>query len=152
MSIWLGFPEESSEDGGEGTDEIQTKIDEIQTLDQEIDQLQDQMVVELETADSELKKTEKEEFVEEANLGAEGITVTDETTWSEIVSTYSGVWGDQTGPRKDALEDKLFRIRPIMDITWGYGNPAIPHGALAVTTERRIANAYKGNTKTNERS
>ena len=48
MSIWLGFPEESSnDDASGGTDNIQTLIDEIQTKDQEVDQLQDQLVVEL---------------------------------------------------------------------------------------------------------
>ena len=69
MSIWLGFPEESSSEGAAGgTDNIQTLIDEIQTKDQEVDQLQDQIVVELENLDNELKKTEKEGFVGEAEL------------------------------------------------------------------------------------
>ena len=110
MTIWLGFPEESSSNGaGSGTDDVQTLIDEIQTKDQEIDQLQDQIANELKTLDDELKTAEKEDFVSTATLS--DITVSDSTTWSEIIIAYNSAWGMESGAAKDALEDKLFLIR-----------------------------------------
>jgi len=159
MSIWLGFPEGSNGEGaGAGTDNIQTIIDDIQTKDQEVDQAQDQLVVELQKLDGELKTKEKEEFVTEAELtsdgrasagsGIEPITVTDETTWTEIISAYNKAWGLETGPKKDSLEGKLFRIEPVMDNKWEYGNQRIPHGTIAVTTGERVNAAYTGNVKT----
>ena len=157
MSIWLGFPEESSNGDGSGTDNIQTLIDEIQAKDEEIDQSQDQMVTELQTSDQKLKKTEKEEFITEAELdnetrvspmGIEPISVTDDTTWSEILRVYERVWGLETGPKKDSLEDKVKHFKVVMDKVWQYGNQSTPHGWIAVDTQRRIDDAYKGETKT----
>ena len=158
MSIWLGFPEESSSSSS-GSDNIQTLIDEIQTKDQEVEQLQDQIVVELEKSDKDLKKTEKEEFVSEAELtsdgrassgsGIEPITVSDDTTWTEILTSYQKAWGMETGPKKDSLEDKVTQIRKIMDKEWKYGNPSTLHGNITVDTQKRIDEAYSGEAKTN---
>lgn len=158
MSIWLGFPEEASGSGTSGTDEVQTIIDEIQTKDQEIDQIQDQIIIELESSDKDLKKIEKEEFVKEAELTSdnkalkdasiEPITVTGSTSWSEIINSYDQLWSTETGEKKDALEDKLFKIRPVMDNGWEYGNPKTPHGKLTVDGKTRISEGHTGNAKT----
>ncbi len=147
MVIWLGFPEESAGEGGSGEDNVQTLIDEAQVANEQIDQLEDQLKVELQNSDSELKRTEKEEFVDDAELG-EDVTVADDTMWPEIIDAYNKKWRTQSGPKKDALETRLRKIRGAMNNIWEYGNPEVLHGKLAVDRETRINDGYSGEVRT----
>ena len=147
MSIWLGYPDESANDGSEG-DTVQDLIDAVQSLDDEITQLEDQLVVELENSDTDQKRIEKEEFVDQADLGEDSISVSDDTTWSEIIDAYNERWRTEASAKRDALEDKLKWIRTVMDDKWTYGDIRIPHGKLAVDMETRITNSFTGEVRT----
>ncbi len=157
ISIWLGYPDESSEDGS-GTDNVQSLIDEIQAKDQEIDQIQDELITELKNSDTELKRTEKEEFVSEAELTSDGraksgtgiksITVSDDTTWTEILNSYFRAWGSDSGAKKDSLDEKVNKIKQVMDNEWAYGNKRVPYGMISIDTKLRVEDGYKGEIKT----
>ncbi len=132
-------------------------IDDIQAKDQEVDQIQDELIVELKNTDQEMKRTEKEEFVTDAELTSEGraksgsginpITVSDDTTWTEILNSYFIAWGADTGPKKESLDEKVKKIQLVMDNNWEYGS-TVPHGMISIDSDRRIEDGYKGEVKT----
>jgi len=149
MSIWLAYPEEGEEGGGD--DEVQKVLDEIEAADQSIDDLQDQLIIKLATLDRKLKLEEKETFVTDAGLGKgeeskikegstlEPITDVPNAKWADILSLFERVRAETGLAPEQSLIKRARDVSNYLDKDWAYGTGGTPFGKLTLEKDENLA-------------